>query len=488
MTDNKEQISRNRALFELWRRANLQWKLDSTQKEIYKFIKENPNKITVLSVSRRLGKSYLLLCIAIEECLKRANSIVLYITPEQKQTKTIIRPLMQQILEDCPPKLRPEYKSNESLYRFANGSEIRMVGTDNEQYESQRGIDCHLHIIDECGFVNAPLHYIIQSVLIPTTLHTKGKIILSSTPPKRLDHPFVSYMKDAQATNAFIKKTIYQCPRVTEEDIEDIAKSLPGGKNGSTFRREFLCILETDEDINVIPEFTDDLEVRVVKEWEKPPHYDVYVGMDLGYRDATGIVFAYLDFTEQKLVIEDEWLCAGREVTMTKIKNAVDSKETFHFTDPLGQRIKPYQRVSDVDLLVINDLAVQHGVHFTPAKKYDKPSLIAQFRVALAEERVIINPRCKNTILHIKHAVWNKNKTSYERSEAMYHYDLLDAVLYMFRSVDWKKNPYPAGYSMPKGPNVHFNPFFKENKPYDFILEMFKPRSKGISKRNKNNK
>lgn len=480
-------VTRNQALSELWKRANLYWKLDDTQKEVYRFIKDNPNKIVVLSQSRRTGKSYLLLILAIEQCLRQSNSIVLYITPEQKQTKTIIRPLMQKLIEDCPPKLKPEYKSNESLYRFPNGSEIRMVGTDGEQYEAHRGIDSHLCIIDEAGFVSAPLQYIIQSVLIPTTLHTRGKIILSSTPPKKMDHPFISYMRDAQAVNAFMKKTIDHFPRISKDDIADIERSIPGGRNSATFRREFLCILETDEDINVLPEFTDDIESKVVREWSRPPHFDFYVGMDLGYRDATGVVFAYLDFTEQKLVFEDEWMCVGREVTMAKINENVRRKEELHFTDKLNQQQKPYSRVSDTDLVVLNDLTVQYGLIFNPTKKYDKASLISQFRVALSEERIIINPRCKNLILHMKHATWNKQKTSFDRSETMFHFDLLDAALYLFRSVDWKHNPYPHGYNMPKGPNTHVNPYNQEEKPYDFILNMFKPRHKGfyVGKNNK---
>lgn len=482
-------VSRSEAVRTLWKRGNLTWKLDDTQKQVYKFIKQNNNKVTCLVQSRRTGKSHTLLVLALEQCLKHKNSIVLYFTPEQKQTRTIVKPLLNKILEDCPDNLRPEYKTNENLYRFPNGSELRLVGTDNEQYESQRGVDSHLIVIDEAGFVQAPLKYIIQSILIPTTIHTRGKIILSSTPPPESDHPFKDYVDDAEAKGTLIIKTIYDFPRIGKEEVDDIIKSLPGGVSGSAFRREFLCKFEVNDEINVIPEMHDDnILLSTIREWKRPPYYDFYVGMDLGFRDATAQVYAYVDHLQQKVVFTDEWLEFGNKVTMVSISKAVEEKEKDNFLDPLSAKTqKFYKRVSDTDLIVLNDLRVNYKTHFDPVKKYDKQAVIAQFRHALERGRIIISSKCRNLILQLKHVQWekNKNKETYKRSELYGHYDLVDAALYLFRSIDWQHNPYPKNYNLPQGPDVYYNPKYKEENPYEYVMNMFKPRFNGMFVKNK---
>jgi hypothetical protein len=69
----------------------------------------------------------------------------------------------------------------------------------------------------------------------------------------------------------------------------------------------------------------------------------------------------------------------------------------------------------------------------------------------IAEERIIINPRCKQLIFHLKNATWNKNKTEYERSLDGGHYDLIDALAYLVRNIAYTRNPYPKGYGMTSG-------------------------------------
>jgi hypothetical protein len=100
-----------------------------------------------------------------------------------------------------------------------------------------------LCIVDEAGFCD-DLTYIIQSILIPTTTTTHGKIILSSTPPRLADHEFIRYMEEAEDRGSFLKKTIYDAlggGRITQEMIDEIIREL-GGAESPDFRREYLCV------------------------------------------------------------------------------------------------------------------------------------------------------------------------------------------------------------------------------------------------------
>jgi hypothetical protein len=105
------------------------------------------------------------------------------------------------------------------------------------------------------------LKYIVQSILIPTTTTTRGKIILSSTPPKSPDHEFNNYVKTAEFKGSFVKKTIYDAigSRITQEIIDEIVEEL-GGTDSVEFQREYCCARLVDEDSAVVPEFTEELK------------------------------------------------------------------------------------------------------------------------------------------------------------------------------------------------------------------------------------
>ena len=59
---------------------------------------------------------------------------------------------MRQILQDCPPHLKPEYMVADKTFVFPNGSEIVCSGTDGGAAESIRGRTYHLALMDEAGF------------------------------------------------------------------------------------------------------------------------------------------------------------------------------------------------------------------------------------------------------------------------------------------------------------------------------------------------
>src|SRR5882672_7768694 len=92
------QLTRADAVAKLWHMGILIWKLDKVQKELYDTFQKSTYKTIVWNCSRRLGKSYALSCIAIEKCLQTPNTIVKFIAPTQKHVKSIIRPLLKEIL------------------------------------------------------------------------------------------------------------------------------------------------------------------------------------------------------------------------------------------------------------------------------------------------------------------------------------------------------------------------------------------------------
>lgn len=448
-TPNTPQLSRSEAIAKLWHMGILIWKLDKIQKELYDTFQRSQQKTIVWSCSRRIGKSYALSCIAVEKCLTKPNTIVKFIAPTQKHVKMIIRPLLKEIFKDCPKELKPEFRTADNIYRFDNGSEIQLAGTDSGHAENLRGGSSDLCIVDEAGFAD-DLKYIVQSILIPTTTTTHGKIILSSTPPKDPNHEFVHYMEDAEAKGNFVKKTIYDGlgSRITQKMIDEIVDEL-GGIDSPDFRREYLCELIRDEELTVIPEFDNLLQEKIVKEWPKPPYFDIYVAGDLGKKDFTVFLFGYYDFKAAKVIIEDEVVMRGRNLDTDVLAKAIKAKEKEHFYNPLTNDIQaPYLRVCDNNLILIGDLYRLHALTFVPTAKDDAAAALNNMRQLIKSGQIIINPRCKTLISHLKYATWDKNKNTFARSTDYGHYDAVDALKYFCRSVQLQKNPYPASYGM----------------------------------------
>lgn len=438
---------------QLWRMGDLVWKLDSCQRGLYNFYQENKNKTIVVNASRRLGKSYFLLTVALERCLRFPNSIIKYIQPTREMIRDNLNPDFELMLEDCPLDIRPVFKTQGNVWLFPNGSRINVAGTDGKNYNKLRGGNADLCIVDEAGFCS-DLKHIINSILIPLTTITKGRIILSSTTPTEPDHEFNEYMEYAELNSYLIRKTIMDAiedckhdlnPRITEEVVGDIIKSLPGGVNSDAFRTEYLCQRIHNSSDAVLPEWDEEMQKDCIVNWPRPIFYDRYVAMDIGFVDLTVALFGYWDYDHSVLVIEDEYV--QKQGTTRQLAEGIKEKETALWTNRLtGEQESPYKRVSDNNLIVINDLIMEHKLFFAATEKHEKLTYISALRTMISQRQVMINPRCKTLISHMKSASWTKDRKDFKRSPDGAHYDGVSAILYLSRNLDKTRNPYPSGY------------------------------------------
>lgn len=438
---------------ELWRRGALSFLLHKGQKDLYDLYHSSSIKKQVWLMARRFGKSHSLVILALEQCLKHPKSIVKIASPTKDQVEKNMRPLFRDILEyekgPCPEELRPEWNAKAAIYFFKNGSEIQLAGTDKGNAEKLRGGNCHIAMVDEAGSCD-DLNNLVTNILLPTTLKTKGKIILASTPPSEMDHEFLDFIEEAQVRGTLVKKTIYDNPLLSKQTIEEAIDEI-GGAESPACRREYFCEVVKDSKRTVLPEATEELMSKIVKEWPKPPHFDAYEAMDLGFNDLTGVLFAYFDYRADKVIIEDEIVVRGEELHLKKLGEQIWEKEAQLWTNTIsGEVRRPILRVSDTNLVAINEIRqnTQGRINFQSVDKDDNDSAINHLRMMLAAQKIIIHPRCKNLIQHLLNVKWASNKKTFARSPDDGHYDLVDAIKYLVRSINYKKNPYPATYNM----------------------------------------
>ena len=436
-------ITKEAAQQALWRQGILRWMLDDNQKEFYDAFYKCTGLKFVLNCSRQIGKSYFLCVLAIEHALRIPDGELKYSAPTQKQVKKIIFPLFKQILKDCPEDLKPNFHAQEQQYEFKNGATIVIAGMDSDRADNLRGSRAHLGIVDEAGFSSsAYVTEMVQGVLLPMTLTTGGKLVIASTPPKTPHHAFQKYYTAALAEGNALHRTIYDNPRLTSETIDKYKKE-SGGDNTTYWKREYLAQFVIDKEIIVFPEFSERAQAEIiVDKYERPKYFDYYTAIDVGIRDATAVLFGYWDFLNTKLVIEDEILLHGvLEVRTDIIAAKVRLKEEEHF----GKK-EPYFRISDIDLLLINDLDKIHNLKFHPAKKgnYSKEAGVNEVRLMINTRQLVINSRCKHLAAQLESCIWDTKHEKFDRVEGMYHFDAVDALIYIVRGLRRNKNPYPA--------------------------------------------
>lgn len=406
------------------------WYLRESQKDIYLVLLKNKNPF--IECARRFGKTTTILVYVVERLLQNANWVCTWCEPWKSQAREIVMPEMEKIFSSAPKYLKPVFISTDSYYLFPNGSKIKLRGVNDDKGNSARGPASEIIVADEFGFWSHA-EYIVNSALRPQLLTTKGQFLFASTPSDDLDHAYYIHRDHAFRENRFIQKTIYENESLTEEEIEKAANEV-GGKDSISWRREYLCEAISDPERLVIPEYRDDLHL-ITGDYSRPTYYTPYVGIDLGFNDNTFAVFAYYDFKEATLVVEEELCVSGKN--SREISEAAKAIEEKYWGS-----LKP-QRWCDNDLQQIHDLNTLCGYLVYATKKDDRLAAINSLRLKFQMGKIKIHERCKNLIYQIKVGLWNSSRKDFERGERIGHLDGIAALVYLNRNINERQNPYP---------------------------------------------
>lgn len=414
-------------------------KLKSVQKKMFElFLSYDRGRKYVIHCSRRLGKTFLLCVLAIIFALSKPNAQIRYASVTQKSVRKMIHPIMKQLNSYLSQDLRGKWNNQEGAYLFKNGSAIHVAGVNNGHEDDLRGQAADLCVVDEAAFVNN-LEYLVDSVLIPQLITTKGKLIMASSSPLSPAHQFATYIHEAQL-NGFYSSFDITEGGYDEKTVEEFLKEA-GGRNSTTARREYFNELIVDKDMAIVPEWDSSfIQESIQDEFYK--FYHKYESMDIGVRDKTAILFGYYDFKQAKLYIEDEFTLSGPETTTKNINSGINEVE---------KRIKYeklYRRVADNNnLLLLNDLSVDFDKHFSPTSKDSLAAMVNELRLWVQSGRIIVSQKCEQLLGCLKYGVYQDNKRKeFGRSKNYGHYDALASLIYLVRNIDQSTNPIPQDY------------------------------------------
>jgi hypothetical protein len=450
----------------LWELGDLSYLLHEGQDYIRTKYHETEGRRFVVNCSRRYGKSYLACVLALEHALKHANSQIRIAAPTAKMVRSIIEPHMRNILLDAPRTVKPKHLKNMGNWTFPNGSQIHVAGCDAGNAERHRGTEMHLGIIEEAGFVD-DLEYVCQDIFLPQTITTDGRIVMLSTPPRTPAHPFAMYCAQAEARGNYVHRTIFDAPHINDRQREEYCAE-SGGKHSTTWRREYMAEFVVDETRAIVPEFSEN-EKHIVGTVERPDHFETYTAADLGFKDLTFVVFAYYHFPNDMMVIEDELVLERSNSGV--IAGQIKEKERALYGDQ-----EPAMRVIDADRIVLSDLSSIHKMRLTPARRDDRDAAINALRLAVTGKKILIHPRCTALRAHLRHGVWNKARTSFERSGEFGHFDGVAAACYLLRHALRGKNPFPV-HGLDVSEDTHFIPKRAVNGgDVAEVVDIFRPR------------
>ncbi len=427
-----------------WRRGQLRYLLLPHQETLRAEVAAARARRYVWNCSRRLGKSFLLSVLAVEQCLQKPGSHVRYAAGTSEMVEEIIEPHMATILDDAPDDLAPDFNATKWRWSFPNGSSIRVAGCDDRRKANRlRGRACDLAIIDEAGFIDC-LDYVIKDVLTPQLITVDGQMIISSTPPETPAHPFTGICADAEVRGAYSKRTIYDATHIDAATREEFRREANGAAwsagqpDSTTWRREYLCEFVVDESRAIFPEFSD----ACVEHRERPSHFTPIIVGDAGFHDFTFIVGGYHDFRAAIDVVEWEF------VTSKALARDIDAAVTAIATTTWGEAAaKRARRYIDAPAQIVAELGRDwSGIAKTET---DGPFMGAAVngvrqRMAGSKPTLRIDPACVQLGAHCRFGVWRTPGRDFERMEGFGHFDGCAALAYFDRLVDRRTNPFPV--------------------------------------------
>lgn len=428
------------------------------QRRIYdavvKFKEENPKSLSpaVLNCHRRFGKSHFGALLGVQRAISTPGRRVRYGAATEDQVSAIVDEPMDKILHRLPIEIQPERRGRVWTFRNPKWGDPRAKSTfsihpiEYMKGNRLRGMGATDWFLDEVRDLS-DLDYLVKHVIGWHFIDALKEgfdplLVMLSTPPESPAHPFSHvYIPQAEKDGTYFCIPSSENEDWSDEDADYVAE-LCGGRDTIAWLREAECRLIGDESKLVVPEFEPNADT-IIQIWPRPGHFFAYIAADSGWQDHTGVVFFYVDFQAHKLIVEDEIFVQYKSTGEVADLVSPKFEELYAAGQNTGGSSVRTRWVADATAKELGTFGRDHGIHFQPADKHDKWHAVANLRTAFQHDWVRIHPRCKNLILQLRYGIKNKRNTDFERTDALGHLDLVAALVYGYRKVNWDENPFP---------------------------------------------
>ena len=256
-----------------------------TPRKAQAYIHEHLEKFrySLLCCHRRFGKTVLCINHLIKAAMtcKNYNPRFAYIAPTYGQAKKIAFDYLKHYTKNIPGT---KYNETELRCDLVNGARIMLLSSENP--DSIRGIYLDGCIIDETAQINSAL---INEVITPALSDRKGFMILVGT-PKGMANLFYDYYQKAQADPKwFLHIAKASQTKIVDEDELAAALTVMGPQK---YEQEFECSFIGNIQGSIYGDIISSLEdKKQITRVPVDPSYQVNVAWDLGFNDATSLIF-----------------------------------------------------------------------------------------------------------------------------------------------------------------------------------------------------
>lgn len=420
--------------------GDLSFLFHDAQLEIADSIKRTEAKEFLIFCSRQLGKSFVILCIALSHCAHlhgRRKPLVRIFCETTKQVEDIVNDNMQVILALAPPSWIKRSKS-ENRWKVGLG-EIRVCPMAAAHVDGKRGGNATLVICEEGGFTASDTYKrAIGSVINPQLLRSRGMLVHVTTPSEDIAHYIhTTVLPKCKRAGALSNFTIYDNPQLSDEQI---CEAFERCTSVEEWDREYIVKIVKSEQMTVVPEF--DAERHVAKSpVPLPSHAHWQTALDFGgVVDKHGILLTFYDFKRAKLVVKAEVFLeknTGTPEIIQKTEAMERIADSRWLTDG-----EPW-RVSDCPGQILVDLRNAGFSVRTPDKeKGSWEAGINAIRAAFGQGEIEIDPSCFWLISSLDFGQFTENRKDFRRTPELGHLDLVAALIYAWRHKN-TGNPYP---------------------------------------------
>ncbi len=202
-----------------------------------------------------------------------------------------------------------------------------------------------------------------------------------------------------------------------------------------------MASVEIESELAIVPAATEEKLAAITKDVPIPTGYwpDTYVGLDIGFRDMTVALFGFWDYENARLVIQDEAVFKEKSANTENMAKVIKDVERS-----LWGSITPFKRYADNNQpILLNDFRRLHNLDFKITPKDNKEAQVNHLNIMVANEQIVISPRCKTLLSHMRYGTWKENRLEFARSKELGHCDAIDALIYLLRNVKRNRNVMP---------------------------------------------
>ena len=347
---------------------------------------DDTHRFKVINCGRRAGKSFLVSIKLLDFASNNPKSIVWYISPNYKQSKSI----MWQMLRDIIPQ-HGIAKTNETELKIElkNGSQILLKGA--EDPDSLRGVRIDFCVFDEVAFIDKWDE--VWKVVRPTLIDSKASCWFISTPNgfNHFKEMYENVAKDGKPVFApsdwvSFHFTSYDNPYLDKIELENAKSTTDEDSFAQEYMGEFRKMVGL-----IYKEFSRDKHMVTIPTLDS--NYTYTRTLDFGFAHKSALIYFAISSDDTAIYGYDGLYKEG--LTENQIAEVVKTKDVGKvITNPVADSAQPMSIQQLVEL----------GVTFNPVDK--GPDSVKNGIVKVAELLKIRADTGKPTLMFNKDLTW----------------------------------------------------------------------------------